>query len=121
MDKQEGFHSVDEQVISPLHSSLIQPEDSVSQTGSNSSRRRKDAQIKAATASLQAKQQIKALKNLQFHAANNDITNLGISQLQVATASELNVLPFSTSAKLPNRDLLQPGIKCSFKLQPLSA
>ena len=24
MDKQEGFHAVDEQVISPLHSSLIQ-------------------------------------------------------------------------------------------------
>ena len=35
MDKQERFHSVDEQVISPLHSGLIQPEDSVSQTGSN--------------------------------------------------------------------------------------
>ena len=60
MDKQEGFHSVDEQVISPLHSSLIQPENSVSETGSNSSssssRRRKDDQIKAAIANLQAKQ-----------------------------------------------------------------
>ena len=59
MDKQEGFYSVDEQVISPLHSSLIQPKDSVNQTASNSSssssRRRKDAQIKAAIAILQAK------------------------------------------------------------------
>ena len=60
MDKQEGFHFVDEQAISPLHRSLIQPEDSVSQTGlnssSSSSRRRKDARIKAASRSLQAKQ-----------------------------------------------------------------
>ena len=30
------------------------------------------------------------LKNLQF----NDVPNLGISQLPVATASELNVLPY---------------------------
>ena len=49
------------------------------------------------------------LKNLQFHAVYNDVPNLGISQFPVATASELNVLPFSTCAKLPNQDLLQPG------------
>ena len=60
----------------------------------------------------------KSLKNLLFHAANNDVPNLGISQLPVATASELNELPFITSAKLPDRDLLQPGIKCSFQATP---
>ena len=60
----------------------------------------------------------KSLKNLLFHAANNDVPNLGISQLPVATASELNELPFITSAKVPDRDLLQPGIKCSFQATP---
>lgn len=57
------------------------------------------------------------LKNVQFHAPNNDVPNLGISQLPVSIARELNVLPFSTSAKLPNR-YLQPGIKCSFQATP---
>ena len=43
---------------------------------------------------------------------------MGISQLPVATASELNVLPFSISAKLPDRDFLQPELKCSFQATP---
>ena len=76
MDKQEGFHSVDEQVISSLHSCLIQPEDSVSQTGSNSSsrlsRRRKDAQIKAAIANLQAKQ-LKKRKKRENEAVRRNL------------------------------------------------
>ena len=58
------------------------------------------------------------LKNVQFHVPNNDVPNLGISQLPVSIARELNVLPFSTSAKLPNRDSLQPGDKCSFQATP---
>lgn len=76
MDKQEGFHAVDEQVISPLHSCLIQPEESVSQTGSNSSsslsRRRKDAQIKAAIANLQAKQ-LKKRKKRENEAVRRNL------------------------------------------------
>ena len=39
-------------------------------------------------------------------------------QLSVALASELNSLPFSTSAKLPTEDLLQPRNKCSFQASP---
>ena len=60
----EGFHFVDEpQVISPLHNSIIRPEDLMSQAGSNSSSssssssmRRTDAHIKAAITSLEARQ-----------------------------------------------------------------
>jgi len=79
MSNQESWHLVDECVISPLHSSLeVTPEDSVSRvsqvdtghpkalssstTSSSSSKRRRDAKIKAAIASLQAKQLAERVK-----------------------------------------------------------
>ena len=79
MSNQESWHLVDECVISPLHSSLeVTPEDLVSRvsqvdsghsralssstTSSSSSKRRRDAKIKAAVASLQAKQLAERVK-----------------------------------------------------------
>ena len=79
MSNQESWHLVDEYVISALHSNLeMTPEDSVSRVGqvdsghsralsssttsSSSSKRRRDAKIKAAIASLQAKQLAERVK-----------------------------------------------------------
>ena len=79
MSSRESWHLVDECVISPLHGSLeVTPEDSVSRvsqvdsghsralssstTSSSSSKTRRDAKIKAAIASLQAKQLAERVK-----------------------------------------------------------
>ena len=73
MDNQESWHLVDERVVSPRHGSLeMTPENSVNRvsqvdsghskalspgtTKSSSSKRRRDAKIKAAIVSLQVKQ-----------------------------------------------------------------
>lgn len=55
------------------------------------------------------------LKNLQFHAANSNVPNLGSSQAPIAKASETDVLPSSTTVNLPDQNLLHPGNKCSFQ------
>ena len=64
MSHQGPWHLVDKTVISPLHgNSEVTPDDSISQVdsghskaSSSSSRRRKEAKVKAAIASLQARQ-----------------------------------------------------------------
>ena len=60
------------------------------------------------------------LKNLQFHAANSYVPNLGTSQAPVAKASETDVLPSSTTVNLPDQSLLHLGNKCSFQATPAS-
>ena len=79
MSSEESWHLVDECVISPLHSSLeVTPEDLVSRVSQvdfghlralsssttllSSSKRRRDANLKAAIASLQAKQLAERVK-----------------------------------------------------------
>lgn len=55
------------------------------------------------------------LKNLQFHAANSNVPNLGTGQAPIAKASETDVLPPSTTVNLPDQNLLHPGDNCSFQ------
>lgn len=70
MSHQGPWHLVEETVISPLHgNSEVNPDDSISQVdsghskaSSSSSRRRREAKVKAAVASLQARQLAERVK-----------------------------------------------------------
>ena len=113
MSNQESWHLVDECVISPLHSSLeVTPEDSVSRvsqvdsghsralssstTSSSSSKRRRDAKIKAAVASLRAKQLTERVKR------DNEVRELEFQEEMVQKELE-----WKLECRKPELDLLR--------------
>lgn len=130
MNELERFHFLDEQVISPLHRSLL-PEYPGSQAPSNSSslsKRRKDAQLKAAIASLHAKQlaeqvrressQIDSrialceLKNISdYHLLNSSLS----SQASLLSGQRL-LRDFETKYTIRQHSLTQIGWPTYFEL-----